>query len=93
MSKAEKNEMMEVCELRKSFGYACHNCVYSDVCEEYKAKAKAKATAANAKAASQAAKKGMFLSLTRQILFLLPLIVILPRLFGIDLGPRTESTP
>lgn len=45
MSKAEKNEMMEVCELRKSFGYACHNCVYSDVCEEYKAKAKAKAEA------------------------------------------------
>ena len=30
------------------------------------------------------AKKGMFLSLTRQILFLLPLIVILPRLFGIE---------
>lgn len=28
--------------------------------------------------------RGMFLSLTRQILFLLPLIVILPRFFGID---------
>lgn len=29
-------------------------------------------------------KKGMFLSLTRQILFLLPLIVLLPLVFGID---------
>lgn len=29
-------------------------------------------------------KKGMFLSLTRQILFLLPLIVLLPLIFGID---------
>ncbi len=28
--------------------------------------------------------KGVFLSLTRQILFLLPLVVILPRFFGID---------
>ena len=28
--------------------------------------------------------KGTFLSLTRQILFLLPLIVIFPRFFGID---------
>ncbi len=28
--------------------------------------------------------RGMFLSLTRQILFLLPLIVILPKFFGID---------
>jgi Na+-driven multidrug efflux pump len=26
----------------------------------------------------------MFLSLTRQILFLLPLLIILPRFFGID---------
>lgn len=29
-------------------------------------------------------KKGVFLSLTRQIIFLLPLIVILPRIMGID---------
>jgi Na+-driven multidrug efflux pump len=29
-------------------------------------------------------KKGMFLSLTRQILFLLPLLLILPKFFGID---------
>ena len=29
-------------------------------------------------------KKGIFLSLTRQILFLLPLILILPRFMGID---------
>lgn len=28
--------------------------------------------------------RGMFLSLTRQILFLLPLLIILPRFFGID---------
>ena len=28
--------------------------------------------------------KGIFLSLTRQILFLLPLLVILPLFFGID---------
>lgn len=28
--------------------------------------------------------KGMFLSLTRQIIFLLPLIVVLPMLIGID---------
>ena len=28
--------------------------------------------------------KGTFLSLTRQIIFLLPLIVIFPRFFGID---------
>ena len=28
--------------------------------------------------------KGVFLSLTRQILFLLPLYLILPRFFGID---------
>ena len=30
------------------------------------------------------AKKGIFISLTRQILFLLPLIIILPMFFGID---------
>ena len=28
--------------------------------------------------------RGMFLSLTRQIIFLLPLLIILPRFFGID---------
>ncbi|MCM1259179.1 MAG: MATE family efflux transporter [Roseburia sp.] len=41
-------------------------------------------------------KKGMFLSLTRQILFLLPLIVILPFLMGIDgilyAGPVADAT-
>lgn len=39
--------------------------------------------------------KGLFLSLTRQILFLLPLIVVLPRLMGIDgllfAGPIADS--
>ena len=29
-------------------------------------------------------KLGMFLSLTRQIIFLLPLLLVLPRFFGID---------
>lgn len=41
-------------------------------------------------------KKGMFLSLTRQILFLLPLIVILPLFMGIDgilyAGPVADAT-
>ncbi len=41
-------------------------------------------------------KKGMFLSLTRQILFLLPLIVILPLIMGIDgilyAGPAADIT-
>lgn len=41
-------------------------------------------------------KKGMFLSLTRQILFLLPLIVVLPLFMGIDgilyAGPVADGT-
>jgi Na+-driven multidrug efflux pump len=40
--------------------------------------------------------KGMFLSLTRQILFLLPLLIILPMLIGIDgilyAGPIADLT-
>ena len=39
--------------------------------------------------------KGIFLSLTRQILFLLPLVLFLPRFFGIDgilyAGPAADA--
>lgn len=36
MSKAERREMQSACEIRKSFGLACCNCMYSDMCEKYK---------------------------------------------------------
>jgi Na+-driven multidrug efflux pump len=39
--------------------------------------------------------KGIFLSLTRQVLFLIPLVLILPRFFGIDgivyAGPISDA--
>ena len=43
------------------------------------------------------AQLGVFMSLTRQILFLLPLIVIFPLIFGIDgvmyAGPIADAAP
>lgn len=37
MSNSEKREMKEICELRKSIGRPCHDCVYSEVCEKFRA--------------------------------------------------------
>ena len=37
MSKSEKEDMKQVCELRKSIGRPCYDCIYSDVCEKFRA--------------------------------------------------------